>query len=93
MQTFKYIDKVTEISVDHEACIGCRMCLVVCPHNVLEVQNKKAAVARRDECMECGACALNCAVNAISVTPGVGCASLIISRWLAKAGIQTRGCC
>jgi ferredoxin len=32
--------------------------------------------------MECGACALNCPVAAIEVTPGVGCASYIIQTWI-----------
>jgi hypothetical protein len=31
--------------------------------------------------MECGACAKNCAAGAISVSPGVGCASAVINGW------------
>ncbi|MBK5095668.1 MAG: 4Fe-4S binding protein, partial [Deltaproteobacteria bacterium] len=36
----------------------------------------------RNACMECGACAKNCPSNALSVTPGVGCASYVIQSWL-----------
>ena len=48
-------------------------------------------------CMECGACAVNCPVAAISVDPGVGCAAYIISGWIhgkdkASCGGGT-GCC
>jgi len=46
--------------------------------------------------MECGACALNCPVKAITVDAGVGCASGMINEWLqehnlVKAGAG--GCC
>jgi hypothetical protein len=39
--------------------------------------------------MECGACALNCPVQAISVTPGVGCAVAVIQGALRG----TEPCC
>lgn len=93
MEGFNYIQNVTDISLDQERCIGCRACLTVCPHNVFEMQGKSAVIVKRNDCMECGACAQNCTANAITVNPGVGCAALIISRWLAKVGIQSRGCC
>jgi hypothetical protein len=35
--------------------------------------------------MECGACAKNCPVGAVSVTPGVGCATYIIQSWLRRS--------
>jgi Fe-S-cluster-containing hydrogenase component 2 len=46
------------------------------------MQKGKASLTDRDRCMECGACARNCAFAAISVTAGVGCASAIINGWL-----------
>jgi MinD superfamily P-loop ATPase len=50
----------------------------VCPHAVFAIEGKKARIARRDTCMECGACARNCPVDAIAVDAGVGCAGAII---------------
>ena len=38
---------------------------------------EKVKIVDLDSCMECGACALNCSAEAITVTPGVGCASYI----------------
>jgi ferredoxin len=35
--------------------------------------------------MECGACAKNCPVNAITVDTGVGCATAVITGWLTGA--------
>ena len=82
MKEFRYLENVTTLKLDKDTCIGCGMCRVVCPHTVFEVIEKKAAITDLDGCMECGACAANCPVQAISVTPGVGCASYIIQTWI-----------
>lgn len=58
------------------------MCVNVCPHAVLKISKGKAFIADKNSCMECGACAKNCAFSAISVNPGVGCASAIIKGLL-----------
>ncbi|MEJ2519175.1 MAG: 4Fe-4S binding protein, partial [Desulfuromonadales bacterium] len=42
----------------------------------------KARIVDRNACIECGACAGNCPVEAFSVQAGVGCASAIIHGWL-----------
>lgn len=74
----KYLKNVATLQLDSEKCTGCGMCLTVCPHRVFEMQGKKAAVADLDACMECGACARNCAFSAITVEEGVGCAAAVI---------------
>jgi ferredoxin len=40
--------------------------------------DKRARIDDRDACMECGACAKNCAEGALTVGAGVGCAAAII---------------
>ena len=82
MDGFRYIDGVSTLRLDDAACIGCGMCEEVCPHGVFGVGERKARILDRDVCMECGACALNCPTRAISVNPGVGCASAILLGWL-----------
>ena len=74
----KYLKNVVTLQLDSEKCTGCGMCLTVCPHRVFEKSDHNVRIADRDACMECGACARNCAFGAISVEQGVGCAAAII---------------
>ena len=92
MKTFRYLSGVAKITLDQESCVGCGMCLRVCPHRVFIVAQKKASLVDKDGCMECGACAMNCPVGAIKVDAGVGCAALIISRWLNRKGMSAQCC-
>jgi NAD-dependent dihydropyrimidine dehydrogenase PreA subunit len=75
----KYLRKVVTLQLNEKRCIGCAMCVSVCPHAVFEMEGKKAKIANRDDCMECGACAKNCPTMAISVHAGVGCVTAIIT--------------
>ena len=79
MKDLVYLSDVVTLELCESTCNGCGMCLKVCPHEVFELYGKKAHIVRKDYCMECGACQLNCPVNAIKVDAGVGCASGIIN--------------
>ncbi len=74
----KYIENVTTLKLDQQKCSGCKMCTIVCPHNVFEVKDRKAEIINKNSCMECGACAKNCPEGAITVRSGVGCAAGIM---------------
>jgi NAD-dependent dihydropyrimidine dehydrogenase PreA subunit len=74
----KYMKNVATLSIDSDKCIGCGVCIEVCPHNVLFIKGGKAEILDKDFCMECSGCAVNCPTSAISVQPGVGCANAII---------------
>jgi NAD-dependent dihydropyrimidine dehydrogenase PreA subunit len=54
------------------------MCTSVCPHAVFERSNGVVDLVHPENCMECGACQLNCATGAITVESGVGCATAMI---------------
>lgn len=86
MKDFRYIDGAAILRLNEATCIGCGNCAVVCPHRVFALQGTKAAIVDADGCMECGACAANCAAGAIHVNPddGCGCAALIINGWLSR---------
>jgi NAD-dependent dihydropyrimidine dehydrogenase PreA subunit len=74
----RYLRNVVTLELDENKCIGCEMCLEVCPHQVFRIDAGKAQIQNRDNCMECGACARNCPAEAITVRAGVGCATAIV---------------
>jgi NAD-dependent dihydropyrimidine dehydrogenase PreA subunit len=78
MTNHRYLKNVVTLKLDSERCTGCRRCTKVCPHAVFEMKDRKAMIVDRDACMECGACARNCAFQAIEVEAGVGCAAAVI---------------
>ncbi len=82
MKNFRYLENVSTLLLNRDKCLGCGICMAVCPHQVFAFQEKKAAIIDKDGCMECGACANNCPEEAITVSPGVGCASYIIQTWI-----------
>ena len=74
----KYLKNVITLNLIEDKCVGCGMCLNVCPHGVFQMKEGKARILDKDSCMECGACAKNCAFFAIEVKSGTGCAQAII---------------
>ena len=96
MKGFRYLENVVTLKLDQSACVGCGMCLAVCPHQVFVAHGKKVIISDRDACMECGACALNCPVRALAVDVGVGCASGMINEWLREhnlGNMSSGSCC
>lgn len=96
----RYLSNVASLEFFQQKCTGCGMCLDVCPHNVFSFENKKAVILDKDRCMECGACAANCAFGALRVDRGVGCAAALINSMITggepscDCGGQTNaGCC
>jgi NAD-dependent dihydropyrimidine dehydrogenase PreA subunit len=88
-------DSYTETSLKYypDRCINCRRCTQVCPHAVFAEGPERVELARPAACMECGACALNCPVQAIDVQSGVGCAWAMISAALRGKDMDTECSC
>ena len=86
---YRYLKDVVTLKLDQSKCNGCGLCLEVCPQQVFTINNKESTITDRDACMECGACARNCAPGAIDVRPGVGCAYAVL---MDKLGIKNQCC-
>jgi NAD-dependent dihydropyrimidine dehydrogenase PreA subunit len=94
MQGFTYLSDVATLTYDADLCNGCRRCIDVCPHQVFDMHDKRARVIQLNDCMECGACALNCEPGALAVDSGVGCAAgLIVEWWRSVTKNPTTGAC
>lgn len=96
MNSLRYMDNVVSLTLDEDKCVGCGMCTDVCPQGVLALEQRKARIVDLNGCMECGACAKNCPADALTVTPGVGCAGYIIQSWIKgkeNASCGGPGCC
>ncbi len=72
MKDIRYLDDISSLVLTDEKCVGCGLCIEVCPHGVFEMQHNKARIVDFNACMECGACVNNCPSGALSVSPGVG---------------------
>lgn len=68
------------ININTETCDGCAICMHVCPHGVLEISERKAFASSEDDCIECGACQLNCEPGALTVIKGTGCLLVVIKE-------------
>ncbi len=90
MERLIYLKDVVTLSMAPEKCVGCGMCLEVCPRGVFGMSNGTAEIVLRDACIECGACAQNCPVEALKVQAGVGCAAAVINAFLGR---RNESCC
>ncbi|WP_041439506.1 ATP-binding protein [Thermovibrio ammonificans] len=53
--------------IDQERCIGCEICVDVCPTGVFEMSGNKAVVMKPEACNGCGLCVENCPVDVITL--------------------------
>lgn len=53
------------IEIIAERCIGCEVCIKVCPYDAIEMVNKVAVI--KDNCILCGACVDSCKFDAILI--------------------------
>jgi NAD-dependent dihydropyrimidine dehydrogenase PreA subunit len=59
-----------KLSCDRDACIGCRNCVELCPLGLWEMDGeKKARLAREQDCTACRACITQCRSGAIRAQP------------------------
>lgn len=59
--------KVDRIEINEKWCKGCEICVELCPTQVLEMVDFKAAVKELEKCIGCMQCELRCPDFAIVV--------------------------
>ncbi len=98
----RYLEKAVTLQFDAARCNGCGLCVHVCPHAVFTMVEKRAVLADRGACIECGACARNCEPEAIRVRTGTGCAAALLPSVLdgrepthvsCGCSDESSGCC
>lgn len=58
------------IRIDQKACVGCGICEMICPGDVIVLnEQKKAVIGYPKDCWTCFSCELSCPVQAIDVHP------------------------
>ena len=60
------MDRTVTTVIDPDICIGCGLCVKVCPSRTISMEGEKAVVTG-DRSMSCGHCAAVCPVDAIQV--------------------------
>jgi NAD-dependent dihydropyrimidine dehydrogenase PreA subunit len=60
-------DRLLRIELDVERCKGAGLCEKVCPRNVFEVDHDRrlASLPRAGQCVQCGACIVQCPLDAL----------------------------
>ncbi len=59
--------KITEFRIDKDKCIGCELCIDVCPMKILEIQDEICVLEDAAKCIECGNCLRECQEGAICI--------------------------
>jgi heterodisulfide reductase subunit A len=54
-------------SVDESLCIGCGLCITICPYSAISKDEKGLAKVNEVLCKGCGTCAASCPTRAITM--------------------------
>jgi len=60
---------LTAALIDEQHCIGCTLCIKVCPVDAIVGANKRMHTVIADICTGCGLCVAPCPVDCIAMTP------------------------
>jgi len=67
-------DRLLTVALDADRCQGRAICHEVCPKGCFEVDSKghKASIISESECVQCGACIVQCPEDALAFVDGNG---------------------
>lgn len=55
------------VEINRETCIGCNICVEVCPMGILALDEENKAYMKYNECWYCLPCEVDCPVDAVQV--------------------------
>ncbi|MEE9281058.1 MAG: HgcAB-like fusion protein [Myxococcota bacterium] len=69
-----HADRLLRIALDEERCKGAGFCQQVCPKRVFELDDARriATLPRAEECVQCGACVVQCPFDALHFAGSAG---------------------
>lgn len=74
--------------VSQSRCIGCNLCVRVCPTNVFDiVPDAPPVIARQSDCQTCYMCEVYCPVDALYVAPHADTVIQVDEAELAQSGL------
>lgn len=73
--------------VSAERCIGCNLCVKVCPTNVFDKKEHAPVIARQSDCQTCFICEAYCPVDALYVSPYADEQVAVDEHRLAEEGV------
>ncbi|SEU25715.1 4Fe-4S binding protein [Paenibacillus sp. NFR01] len=73
--------------VSKDRCVGCGLCVKVCPTNVFAMEEKLAVIARQEDCQTCFMCEAYCPVDALYVAPQGDASVEVDEAELAASGL------
>ncbi len=76
------IDRKVTTTIDAGTCIGCGLCVKVCPSETISMQDDKARVTG-DRSLQCGHCVAVCPVDAVRVE-AIDAQSLLFKSFVLK---------
>lgn len=78
------------IRYDLDACIGCRLCIQVCPFDVFRFneEHKKSVIAYPEDCISCGQCYIYCPGKSLALSHTTYAHTLASYRAPAATGIR-----
>ncbi len=76
------------IRYDLDACIGCKMCIQVCPFDVFRynAEHRKSVIAYPEDCISCGQCYLYCPGKSLALSQNAYAYTLVSYRAPAENG-------
>jgi NAD-dependent dihydropyrimidine dehydrogenase PreA subunit len=59
-----------QIILERDKCIGCSVCIDVCPRNLysLNVEDKKVDIHKHEKCINCNACVKRCLAQCLTIS-------------------------